>query len=92
MQQIDMPNDWRPATSLGKQIEGTVLIPTDDGSYARVYEPKRTVGYGDEEVELRQLTAEEKAWRRFKRNVIMWTIGTLILSGAMYLLTQGVLF
>lgn len=59
---------------------GAVAVPTEDGGYVTVRETPKTIGKGDDEIELRRLTPEEKAKRRFRRNVIMFTVCMAILG------------
>jgi hypothetical protein len=56
-----------------------VILRTADGGYVTVDDSVRTVRVMGEEVELRRLTPEEKARRRFRRSVVMWAIGALLL-------------
>lgn len=69
-----------PVAATDEKQSGPVVIPTADGDYVAVREPVKTVGYGDDEVELRQLTAEEKARRRLKKNLILWGFGLLVIG------------
>jgi hypothetical protein len=48
-----------------------ILIPTEEGSFVTVREPVKTVGTGDNEVELKVLTPQEKAKRKLIRNLIV---------------------
>jgi len=59
--------------------EEPVILRTADGGYVAVDDSVKTVRVKGEEVELRRLTPEEKARRRFRRNVVMWAIGALLL-------------
>lgn len=68
--------------------DGSVVIPTDDGKYVALREPVKTVGKGSQERELRVLTPEEKQKRRFVRNVIVYTIGLVILIVTFALLAR----
>lgn len=66
------------------------MIPTEDGTFVTLREPLRTVGEGDEEIELRSLTAEEKERKKLKKNLIVWGFGLVIIAIAVYaLLTMG---
>jgi hypothetical protein len=38
------------------------------------------VGYGDDEVELKAHTPEERARRRLKKNLILWAFGFIIIG------------
>jgi hypothetical protein len=60
-----------------------LVIPTADGGTVELHEPTKTVGQGEDQRELRQLTPEERARRRFRRNLIMWVVGTLVLIGTL---------
>jgi hypothetical protein len=64
----------------GSQSEAAV-IPTEDGGFVKLKEPVKKVEVGGEEVELHRLTPEEKARRRFFKNIIMAIIGILALVG-----------
>lgn len=66
------------------------MIPTEDGTFVTLREPLRTVGEGDEEIELRSLTAEEKERKKLKKNLIVWGFGLVIIAIVVYaLLTMG---
>ena len=52
----------------------------EEGGLVRLREPVKTVGYGDDAVELRTLTPEERARRRLRKNLILWTVGLVILG------------
>lgn len=60
--------------------DGGVLLPTEDGTVVALRDPVKTIGVGDEERELRQLSAEEKARRRFRRNVVIWILGFVMIA------------
>lgn len=67
-----------------------LVIPTEDGTFVTLREPLRTVGEGDEEIELRSLTAEEKERKKLKKNLIVWGFGLVIIAIVVYaLLTMG---
>jgi hypothetical protein len=63
----------------GEAADGSVLIPTAEGKYIALREPVKTVSVGGREVELRRLSPEEKAARRFKRNFFVAVFGMLFL-------------
>jgi len=66
------------------------VIPTEDGGFTTLRDPVKTVGDGDEEIELRALTPEEKARKKFKKNLILWGFGLAIMAITLYvLLTMG---
>jgi len=66
------------------------VIPTEDGTFVTVREPLKTVGEGDEEIELRSLTAEERERKKLKKNLIVWGFGLVIIAITVYaLLTMG---
>ena len=66
------------------------MIPTEDGTFVTVREPLKTVGEGDEEIELRSLTAEERERKKLKKNLIVWGFGLVIIAITLYaLLTIG---
>ena len=58
---------------------GAVVVPTPEGGYATIRKKAKTVGRGDEEVELKELTPQEKAKKRFRYNLVMWTVCVIIL-------------
>ena len=60
---------------------GTVTIPDPQGGSYVVREPVKTIRAASGEViELRRLTPEEKAARRFRRNLIMMIFGLVVLT------------
>lgn len=46
----------------------------------RLREPVKTVARGDDEVELRRLTPEERARRKMIKNVVLWGLGFVIIA------------
>jgi len=56
-----------------------IVLPTPDGGIVRLREPAKTVGAGDDATELRSRSAVQKETWRFKKNLIMWGIGLLLL-------------
>jgi hypothetical protein len=50
---------------------GAIVVPTPEGGFVTVTETPKTIGEGDEEIELRRLTSEEKAKRRFLKNLLL---------------------
>ncbi len=67
------------AAKPGVAADGSVLIPTEEGGYVALREPVKTVTVKGKEIELRRLTPEEKAQRRFKRNLFVASFGLLFL-------------
>jgi hypothetical protein len=66
------------------------VIPTGDGSVVTVREPVKTVGEGDDEVELRSRTPEERAKRRLRKNLVLWGFGLIVMAIVLIiLLTTG---
>ena len=53
---------------------GAITVPTPDGSFVTVRETPKIIGHGDEEIEVRRLTPQEKEQRRFRRNLILGAI------------------
>ncbi len=64
----------------------SVVLPTEDGGYVTVREPVKTIGRGDEAIELRTLSPEEKARRKLKKNLVLWGFGLLIIGITLVLL------
>ena len=59
---------------------GTVTIPDPQGGSYLVREPVKTIRTADGEmIPLRSLTPEEKAARRFRRNLLMMIFGLVVL-------------
>jgi hypothetical protein len=61
-------------------------VPTEDGGYVTLRDPVKTVGRGDDAIELRTLSPEERARRKLKRNLVLWGFGLLIISITLVLL------
>ena len=57
-----------------------IVLPTPEGSYVKLREPTKVVGTGDEALELRSRSSAEKENWRFKKNLIIWTVGLLVLG------------
>jgi hypothetical protein len=63
-----------------------IVLPTEDGGYVTLRDPVKTIGHGDEEIELRTLSPKEKARRKLKRNLILWGFGLLLIAITLALL------
>ncbi len=57
-----------------------IVLPTPEGGYVRLREPTKVVGAGDDALELRTRSSVEKEKWRFKKNLIIWTFGLLVLG------------
>jgi hypothetical protein len=68
--------------------EGLVTLPTADGQFRTVRDAGKVIGHGDDEVELKRLTPEEKARRRFIRNVIMAVLCLGLLGFVSWLMSR----
>lgn len=68
--------------------EPVAMLPTEDGGTVALHDPVKTVGRPGQEIELRQLSPEEKAKRRLTRNIIMVTASLLLLLIVMVVLMQ----
>jgi hypothetical protein len=69
-----------------KSSESRISVPTEDGGYVTLRDPVKTVGRGDDAIELRTLSPEERARRKLKRNLVLWGFGLLIISITLVLL------
>jgi len=79
-QQVALPQTPKqPAPLQGKLPAGSIVVPTPDGSFVTVRETPRTIGFGDEEIEIRRLTSDEKANRRLRNNLILGGLCVLII-------------
>ena len=75
-----------PSPAATPQDASENAVSTQEGTAFAVREPVKTVGYGDDEVELRQLSSEEKASRGLRRKIIMWTVGLIVIIITMWVL------
>ena len=57
-----------------------IVLPTPEGGHVRLREPTKVVGSGDDTLELRSRSSVEKEKWRFKKNLILWAFGLLILG------------
>lgn len=57
-----------------------IVLPTPEGGYVKLRDPTKLVGTGDDALELRTRTAAEREKWRFKKNLILWTFGLLVLG------------
>lgn len=92
MQQIALPEKEmaeaeRPKLPL-RAPDGSVVIPTDDGSYTTLREPVKTVGEGINERELVTLPPEVKARRRMVRGIIVYMFCIVVLIVVLGLLAK----
>jgi hypothetical protein len=70
-QQVAIPAAPKKAAALPANLpSNAVAIPTAEG-YVTVRDKPKVIGEGMNEIELRRLSPEEKAARRFKRNLIL---------------------
>jgi hypothetical protein len=56
------------------------IVPVGDRGPFDLREPVKTVGAGDEAIELKALSPEEKARRRLKKNLVLWCLGLVIIG------------
>lgn len=68
--------------AIPQRRNNTVLIPTEQGLVG-VHEPVKTIQLRGEEVELRQLTSQEKAQRRMIRNGLLFAFCVIALIAVM---------
>jgi hypothetical protein len=54
-------------------------LPTGEGGFVAVHERPRVIGEGASEVEIRRLSPEEKARRRFRKNAILFAFCLAVL-------------
>jgi hypothetical protein len=81
-------NERKPLPApIPSRPKDTILIPTEHGLVG-VHEPVKTVMYGDEEVELRQLSRDEKSRRRVLRNTVFVVFFLVVLIGVMLVLSR----
>jgi hypothetical protein len=67
-----------------------IILPTQDAGLVTVREPIKRAGSSDEAFELRSLTPQQKERWRFKKNLILWLFGIIILGiTIIVLLTVG---
>jgi hypothetical protein len=64
-------------------------VPTSNEGLFHFREPVKTVGFGDDAVELRSLTPEEKARKRLKKNLILWGFGLIVIGIALVVLLMA---
>jgi hypothetical protein len=77
-EQVALPDPSRPE-SAQTAGEGQVLLPTDAG-YVVLRDPVKTVGEGDDQVELRRADPEERARKRLRKNLILWVFGIALMG------------
>lgn len=65
-----------------------VVIETEDGNYVTLRDPVKTIGKGLEERELHVLPPEQKKKRRIVRNIVVYSVGLVILYVIFMLLTK----
>jgi hypothetical protein len=51
--------------------ENAIVVPNPEGGFVTIAETPKTVGEGEDVVEIRRLSSEEKAKRRFRKNLIL---------------------
>jgi len=80
------PDKTEPTRTI--RAEPVALLPTDDGGVVALHDPVKTVGRPGQEIELRQLTSEEKAKRRVTRNIVMVAASLLLMVIVMFVLMR----
>ncbi len=63
-----------------------LVVPTPDGSYVHLREPTKIVGSGDDALELRSRSGVDKEKWRFKKNLVIWAFGLLLLGITIFIL------
>jgi hypothetical protein len=58
---------------------GAIAVPTPDGGFVTVRETPKTIGHGDDAIEVRRLSSDEKARRRLRNNLVMGSICLLVI-------------
>ena len=70
------------ATGQGAAAKPISVSTSGDGLF-NLREPVKTVGVGDDAVELKSHSPEEKARRRLKKNLILWGFGLVVIGIAL---------
>jgi hypothetical protein len=78
-ERVPIPAAPKPGPLAANLPPGTAAVPTPDGGFVTIKETPRTIGAGDDEIEVRRLSSTEKSARRFRRNLILWGICLAIL-------------
>lgn len=65
-----------------------IPLPTSDGDVVTVRDEPRIVRDGDEEVEIRRLSPEEKARRRLRKNIVLFVLCLTILLVVLYIFAR----
>jgi hypothetical protein len=90
------PSASTPTAQPGAGTGATpISIPTgDDPLSIKVREPVKTVGVGDDAIELNSLSPEDRARWRLKKNLILWAFGLIVIgiTLAILLLTGPIRF
>ena len=68
--------------------EAQVAVPSAPARVVAVKDSPKVIGSGDDEVGVRRLSSEEKARRRFRKSLILWTICLLVLIAVFYFFTR----
>lgn len=82
------PSTPVPSTPSQRPTGGgkSLVIPTEDGTFVTLRDPIKTVGEGDEEMELKSLSPEEREKKKLKKNLIVWGFGLVIIAITLYVL------
>lgn len=67
---------------------GAIVVPTPDGGFVSVRETPKTVGEGDDALELKRLSADERAKRRLRNNLIFGAFCLLILFVVLFIMLR----
>ncbi len=88
VQQTPLPTEQvaLPGQAPAGGAVGDIQIPTESGDVLQLHEPKKYVGDGVDQRELHRLTPEEKASRRFRKNLILAVVGGLVLIATAFAL------
>jgi hypothetical protein len=88
-EQVAIPQTPQRLPQLAESVAGAFAsVPAAGAGYAIVKESPLVIGSGDDEVEVRRLTPQEKASRRLRRNLVLWMFCLLVLIAVFYFFTR----
>jgi hypothetical protein len=78
--QVPIPTAPRKSPAAATNLPaGAIAVPTPDGGFVTVRETPKTIGHGDEAIEVRRLSPDEKARRRLRNNLVMGSFCLLVI-------------
>lgn len=79
-EQVAIPEAPKKSPVLPSNLPaGAIPVPTPEGGFVTVLQKPKTIGHGDDAIEVRRLSPEEKARRRLRNNLIVASLCLIVI-------------